>query len=63
MEKRAIKSGRVGERANEALVDGLNGLDGLSMMLVWELFFLAKGALGTVVGGWEWRGGLSGEGS
>ena len=47
VEKRAVKSGRVGERTKEALVDGLNGLDGLSMMLVWELFFfLAEGALG-----------------
>ena len=67
VEKRAVKSGRVGERAKEALVDGLNGLDGLSMMLVWEgLFFLAEGALGalgTSSRWWEWRGGVFGEGS
>lgn len=41
-------SGRVGERAKEALVDGLNGL---SMMLVWELFSASMFA-----GRWEWRG-------
>ena len=29
VDKRAVDSGRVGERAKEALVDGLDGLDGL----------------------------------
>ena len=29
MDKRVVDSGRVGERAKEALVDGLDGLNGL----------------------------------
>lgn len=34
MDKRVVDSGRVGERMKEALVDGLNGL---STMLIWEV--------------------------
>ena len=52
---------RVGERAKEGLVDGLNGL---SMMLVWELYSgsvpVCQCACGTIG---EWWGGMSGEGS
>lgn len=51
MDKRVVDSGRVGEKVKEALVDGL---DGLSMMLVWELFFSAS----VLVGQWEWRKGV-----
>lgn len=41
MDKRVVDSVRVGERAEEALVAGLKGLNGLSMMLVWESVFLS----------------------
>ena len=46
MGKRVVDSGRVGEGAKEAPVDGL---DGLLTMLVWELFFL----VGVFVGPWD----------
>lgn len=62
MDKRAVDSGQVGERAKEALVDGLDGLNGLSMMLVLGVgFFFPSWQNGMCL--WEGRGGVSGEGS
>lgn len=59
MDKRVVDSGRVGERMKEALVDGLNGL---STMLVWELLFFGSSV--SVDSGDGLQGyGVSGEGS